>query len=345
MAAPEYFLDDPIHSDVASMNQEFSPIPSGATMKEVSDQSDEGEVRISIIIANYNARDLLEDCLNSIYQQDSRYPFEVLVVDDHSSDDSFEMVKTRFPQVRAYRNMANVHYATSNNRMFDIAKGRYLFLLNNDTIVKAGAVDALVDFMEAHPEVGCAGSKLLNEDGSIQESVKSLPNVRSALFGARSYAYRWFPNNIFSKRELLHLSEDVGVPFKAGYVSSAAMLIRRDIVQAVGYLDSRLSYHVDADYCARIWKAGWNVVYVPQSVIIHLNHRGGTLVSPRRRLKSVVEFHRGTWIFFERHMMRSYWHPVTWLIAAGIAARFVASLAIQQADEARRWLLGKLGPG
>ena len=320
MAAPEYFLDDPIHSDVASMNQEFSPIPSGATMKEVSDQSDEGEVRISIIIANYNARDLLEDCLNSIYQQDSRYPFEVLVVDDHSSDDSFEMVKTRFPQVRAYRNMANVHSATSNNRMFNIAKGRYLFLLNNDTIVKAGAVDALIDFMEAHPEVGCAGSKLLNEDGSIQESVKSLPNVRSAFFGARSYAYRWFPNNIFSKRELLHLSEDVGVPFKAGYVSSAAMLIRRDIVQAVGYLDSRLSYHVDADYCARIWKAGWNVVYVPQSVIIHLNHRGGTLVSPRRRLKSVVEFHRGTWIFFERHMMRSYWHPVTWLIAAGLAA-------------------------
>jgi hypothetical protein len=161
------------------MNQESTPISSGATVKEVSDQFDESEVRISIIIANYNARDLLEDCLNSIYQQDSRYPFEVLVVDDHSSDDSFEMVKTRFPQVRTYRNEANLHYAASNNRMFDIAKGRYLFLLNNDTIVEPGAVDVLVDFMEAHPEVGCAGSKLLNEDGSIQESVKTLLNVRS----------------------------------------------------------------------------------------------------------------------------------------------------------------------
>ena len=329
-------------SDVASLNQEFTPILSGAKLREVSDQVDESEVRISILIANYNARELLENCLNSIFQQDSRYPFEVLVVDDHSSDDSFEMVKTRFPQVRTYRNDANLHYATSNNRMFDSAKGRYLFLLNNDTTVKPGAVDVLVDFMETHPEVGCAGSKLLNEDGSIQESVKTLPNVRSALFGARSYAYRWFPNNIFSKRELLHLSKDVAAPFKAGYVSSAAMIIRRDIVKAVGYLDPRLSYHVDADYCARIWEAGWNVTYVPQSVVIHLNHRGGTLVSPRRRLKSVIEFHRGTWIYFERHMMRSYWHPVTWLIAAGIAARFVASLFIQQADEAGRWLRHRL---
>lgn len=344
MAAPDNFPDDPLRSDVASMNQESTPIPSGATVEGVSDQSEERGVRISIIIANYNARNLLEDCLSSIYRQDSRYSFEVLVVDDHSDDNSFEMVKTRFPQVRAYRNEANLHYATSNNRMFDIAEGEYLFLLNNDTIVRPGAVDVLVDFMEAHPEIGCAGSKLLNEDGSIQESVKTLPNVRSALFGARSYVYRWFPNNILSKRELLHLSQDVTSPFKAGYVSSAAMLIRRDIVKAVGYLDPRMSYHVDADYCARIWKAGWKVVYVPESVIIHLNHRGGTLVSARRRLKSVVEFHRGTWIYFERHMMQSYWHPFTWLIAAGIAARFVASLLIQLADEASRWLLHRLGP-
>ncbi len=92
----------------------------------------------------------------------------MLVVDDHSNDDSFDMVKAQFPQVRAYRNEANLHYATSNNRMFDVATGRYLFLLNNDAIVKPGAVDALVDFMEAHPEVGCAGSKLLNEDGSVE---------------------------------------------------------------------------------------------------------------------------------------------------------------------------------
>jgi GT2 family glycosyltransferase len=228
--------------------------------------------------------------------------------------------------------------------MFDIARGRYLFLLNNDTLVQPEAVDLLVDFMEAHPGVGCAGSKLLNEDGSIQESVKTLPNLRSAFFGARSYAYRWFPGNRFSKHELLNIGKEVNEPLEAGYVSSAAMVIRREIVVGIGYLDPRLSYHVDADYCARIWKAGWSVVYVPESVVIHLNHRGGTLVSPRRRLKSVIEFHRGTWIYFERHMMQSYLHPVTWLIAAGIGARFVGSLLIQQTDELRRRLLSSVLP-
>jgi len=322
------------------MNQDSAPIPAAAA-DERSDQSGTSGACVSIIIANYNARELLEDCLGSIYQGKSRYRFEVLVVDDHSTDDSFDMVKARFPQVRAYRNEANLHYAKSNNRMFDIALGRYLFLLNNDTIVKPGAVDALVDFMEAHPEVGCAGSKLLNEDGSVQESVKTLPNVRSALFGARSYLYRFLPNNVFSKRELLHWREDAVTPFTAGYVSSAAMLIRRELLGAVGYLDPRLSYHVDADYCARIWQVGLEVVYVPQSVVIHLNHRGGTLVNRRRRLKSVFEFHRGTWIFFERHMMKSYWHPYTWLIGAGIAARCVAALLIQQAEEVRRWLFSR----
>ena len=323
------------------MNHDSTRIPGAATAERPLNQSAASGVYVSIIIANYNARDLLADCLNSIYREETRYSFEVLVVDDHSNDDSFDMVKTQFPQVRAYRNEANLHYATSNNRMFDVAAGRYLFLLNNDAIVKPGSVDALVDFMEAHPEVGCAGSKLLNEDGSVQESVKTLPNIRSAFFGARSYAYRWFPNNMFSKRELLHLSEDTTRPFKAGYVSSAAMLIRRELVEAIGYFDPRLSYHVDADYCARIWQVGWDVVYVPQSVVIHLNHRGGTLVSRRRRLKSVFEFHLGTWIFFERHMMKSYWHPETWLIAAGIVGRYVAALLIQQADEVRRWLCSK----
>lgn len=300
---------------------------------------DQGQCKVSIVIANYNARQLLKDCLNSIYAHPARHSFEVLVVDDHSKDDSFAMMRAEFPQVRSFRNEANLHYAISNNRMFDLARGEFIFLLNNDTLVRPGAVDALVDFMEADPTVGCAGSKLLNEDGSLQESVKTLPNIGSAFFGARSYAYRWFPNNPLSRRELLNLGKKADIPLEAGYVSSAAMLIRRDLVASIGYLDPRLSYHVDADYGARIWKIGLKVVYVPESVVVHLNHRGGTLVSPRRRLKSVFEFHRGTWIYFERHMMKSYWHPITWIIAAGIAARFVGSLVIQQLDELRRGLM------
>jgi len=291
------------------------------------------EIVVSILIANYNARHLLGECLESIYRNPCSLPFEVLVVDDHSRDGSYEMVAERFPDVRLSRNERNLHYATSNNRMIDRARGRYLHLLNADTLMQAGAIDRLVEYLEAHPETGCVGSKLLNEDGSVQASVKLLPSLRSALFGARSYIYKLFPDNPLSKQELLHLSRDMSQPFEAGYVSSASWLMRREVVDKVGYLDARLSYHVDADYCARIWKAGWNVVYLPGSVVTHLNHKGGTLANRWRRRKAVIEFHRGTWIFFRRHQMRSVWHPYTWVVATGLLARFVYSLTIQQLSE------------
>lgn len=298
---------------------------------------------VSIIIANYNGRELLRNCLHSIYEHAGRYPFEVLVVDDCSHDDSFEMVASCFPQVRAYRNERNCHYATSNNRMFDVAQGKYLYLLNSDTLMLSGALDKLIDFLEAHPRVGCVGSKLLNEDGSVQASVKTLPNFRSALFGARSPIFKLFPDNPISRREMLHLSEDMSRPFKAGYVSSASWLMPSAIVKQVGYLDPRLSYHVDADYCARIWKAGWDVYYLPTAVVIHLDHQGGTLYDFRRRFKSVLEFHRGTWIFYQRHRMKSWWHPLTWLVIAGLAGRFVVSLVLRMADEILRMFRARLG--
>ncbi len=297
-----------------------------------------GAPLVSIIIANYNGRELLRNCLESICQHPCRYPFEILVVDDHSHDGSFEMVQSCFPDVRAYRNERNFHYATSNNRMFDVARGKYLYLLNSDTLMLANALDKLVEFLEANPRVGCVGSKLLNEDGSVQASVKSLPNFASAIWGARSPLFKLFPNNRYSRAELLHLSADMSKPFTAGYVSSASWLMPSAIVRQVGYLDPRLSYHVDADYCARIWKAGWDVYYLPDAVVIHLDHKGGTLYNPRRRLKAVIEFHRGTWIFFRRHAMKSWWHPLTWVVLAGVTVRFVVSLVLQQVGELRRSL-------
>jgi GT2 family glycosyltransferase len=293
----------------------------------------EKDVVVSILIPNYNGRDLLRNCLKSIYEHPCSYPFEVLVVDDHSNDRSFEAVRDEFPWVRLFKNTANMHYATSNNRMFDLARGKFLYLLNSDTIMLEGAIDRLVEWLDTHPRAGCVGSKLLNEDGSVQASVKTLPNLRSAFFGARSPFAKLFPTNPLTTRELLHLSMDMTKPFQAGYVSSASWLMPRQVVDEVGYLDPRLSYHVDADYCARIQKAGWEVWYLPVAVVIHLDHKGGTLYDPRRRFKAVLEFHCGSWIFFERHEMKSWLHPLTWIVIGGLAVRFVVSLTMQQLGE------------
>lgn len=287
---------------------------------------------LSIVIASYQAREVLARCLASLEAAPPSVPYEVLVVDDASSDGTAEMVRTRFSDMQLLCNERNVHYAGSNNRALTLARGRYVLLLNNDTLVPLGALDAMRVYLEQHPEVGCVGCRLLNADGSIQWSVKSLPDPMSALFGARSIVTRLFPGNRLSRRHLLH-ERGSGAPHAAGYVSSAAMMLPRRVMEQVGGLDERLSYHVDADYCKRVWDAGFEVHYLPAAHVVHLNHRGGTQVHARRRFRSLVEFHRGSWIYFRKHLMKSAWHPSSALALVGLSARFTLSLALQAVRE------------
>jgi GT2 family glycosyltransferase len=291
------------------------------------------ELVVSVIIATYNACQLLADCLGSIAENPPSEPYEVIVVDDASADGTSEMVRARFPDVRLSRNEINRHYAFSNNRAFEYARGQYLLLLNNDTIVLPQALDRMVEFLREHPEAGAVGCRLLNEDGSLQWSVKSLPNPASALFGARSIITRLLPNNPFSRHHLLHLDRDMTMPFPAGYVSSAAVMIPRHIVDKVGALDPRLSYHVDADYCKRIADAGYKSYYLPTAAIIHLDHKGGTMVSLRRRFRSLVEFHVGSYIYYRKHVHKSAWAPIHLVVVLGLLVRFVLSVGAQAGAE------------
>jgi N-acetylglucosaminyl-diphospho-decaprenol L-rhamnosyltransferase len=297
--------------------------------------SAEPAIVLSVIIPSYNACELLADCLQSIYQNPPSEPYEVIVIDDASADGTSTMVRARFPDVRLLRNEVNQHYARSNNRAIKLARGQYLHLLNNDTIVLPHALDRMVAFLREHPEAGVVGSKLLNADGTIQWSVKSLPNPGSALFGARSIITRIAPNNRFSRRHLQHLGRDLTKPFVAGYVSSASMMIPRKVVDEVGDLDVRLSYHVDADCCKRIADAGHQCYYLPTSTVIHLDHKGGTMVSLRRRFRSLVEFHVGSYIFYQKHIRRSSWSPMQAIVIMGLFARFLVSVGVQAMAEFR----------
>lgn len=295
--------------------------------------SSDSAIYLSIIIANYNGRDFVADCLESLYRNPPSCSFEVLVVDDASTDGSADVVRARFPEVQLLRNEQNIHYARANNRALDVARGALVHLLNNDTIVLPGAFDAMVHFLTSRPSVGAVGSKLFNEDGSVQASVKTLPSPMSALFGARSIVTKFLPANPFARRHLLHLRNGTTHPFPAGYVSSASIMIRRSVIDQVGYLDNRLSYHVDADYCKRIWDAGWEVYYLPTAAMVHLNHKGGTMVNARRRLKSVVEFHYGSFIYYRKHRVTHPWHPMQAVTALGLGVRFALSLGMLATSE------------
>jgi GT2 family glycosyltransferase len=291
----------------------------------------DAEIILSIVISCYNTREVVADCLRSIARHPPRCGHEIILVDDASADGTAEMVTALFPAVRLLRNARNQHYTVSNNRGIAQASGEYILLLNSDTIVLPGALDAMVAFLRDHPEAGAVGCKLLNEDGSLQWSVKALPGALSPLFGARSLITRLWPTNPLSRRHLLHLSHDMTQPFSAegGYISGAAAMMPRGVLEQVGALDPTLVYHVDADHCKRIADAGYKCFYLPTASILHLNHRGGTMANPWARLRTLLMFELHSYRFYRKHHRPARWSPMPGIVVLGLSCHFLALAAGQ----------------
>jgi GT2 family glycosyltransferase len=285
----------------------------------------ERDVVVSVVIPCYNARVLLESCLESIYAQPPQRPLEVVVVDDASRDGCSEMVRKKFSQVHLLRNPRNLGYARSTNAGIAAARGSFIYLLNADVEVLPGAIDNLVGFLESHPDAGAAASLLYNRDGSVQASVKALPSVRSAFFGARSWLSRWWPDNPMTRKELLHWMAEDGEAFTAGYVSSASLMVHRDVFRSVGVLDAGFFYFLDADFCKRIWDSKRKVFCVPAAGVVHHEHQGGSLGTLGRRFRAVGNFHYGAFRYFRKHGGKSLWHPINLLVILCLGARFVFS--------------------
>ena len=213
------------------------------------DDSWPGPVVLSIIISTYDARDMVADCVQSIYENPPSEPYEIVLIDDASTDDTSEVVRDRFPEVRLRRNAVNRHYTKSNNFAIDLSRGEYVYLLNNDTIMLPHTLDRMIAFLREHPDAGAVGSKMINPDGTTQWTIKSLPNLRSAFFGGRGMFTRMFPNNRFSQRRFLNLDRESSEPLVAGYISGASKMMPRKVVDKVGYLDERLFYQIGRASC------------------------------------------------------------------------------------------------
>ena len=260
-------------------------------------------------------------------------PFETILVDDAPTDGTDEMVRVSYPEVQLVRNEINQHYAYSNNKALEQARGQFVLLLNNDTIVLPLALDRMISFLRNHPEAGMVGCKLLNEDGTIQWSVKALPSPAAALFGARSILSKVFPNNPFTRQHLLHLDRDMTQPFVAGFVSGAGSMMPLAVFERVGRLDDQFFYHVDADYCKRIAEAGYKCYYLPTASIIHLNHKGGTTASLSRRFRSLLKFELDSYRYYRKHMQSSPWSPMQLVVALGLSFHFLALASAQALAE------------
>jgi GT2 family glycosyltransferase len=278
-------------------------------------------VALLVVILNYNTRDLLRDCLSSLREQGA-VSFKTCVVDNASPDNSADMVATEFPEVELIRNPRNNGYSAGNNLGFrqfgfpDAARARHLMLLNPDTVVPPGALASMLAFLDAHPDVGVVGPRLLLPDGSLDKACRrSFPTPEVSFYRLTKLS-RLFPKSRrFNSYNMEYLDEHVQTDVDA--VVGACMLLRGEAVQAVGLLDEQFfMYGEDLDWCLRVKQAGWRVVYYPDAIVHHVK-RAASSSSPRAR----YEFQRAMWLFYKKHYARTTPMPVDLLVKIGLWAR------------------------
>lgn len=253
-------------------------------------------MELSIGIVNWNTRQLLDQCLQSVYNTLDGLEAEVIVVDNNSSDGSVEMVAEKYPRVRLFSLYTNTGFSHANNLAYSRSRGRYFLMLNSDTIVLPGALKVLVEYLREHPEAGVVGGRLLNGDGTLQRSCSPFPTPVTELFDAL-YLSKIFPKSrLFGRFAMSYW--DFGTAREVDFAGGSCIALRREAIEQVGFLDeSFFMYSEEADLCYRMKRAGWGVFYTPDASVIHLG--GGSSKLDVKR--TVVELYQSKHRFMLKH--------------------------------------------
>lgn len=256
-------------------------------------------MKLSIIIVSWNVKADLFRCLKSIKENRPHEEFEIIVVDNASTDGSVDIIKSDFPDVKIIANNNNVGFSAANNQAIKIAKGRYVFLLNPDTIIYPKSLDTLITFLDDHQDVGACGPKFLGRDGHVHFSVGYVPTFRSLLYGRTFLRSLWIFRRSHMKLTTRNFSYEKSEDVEQ--LSGAALMVRRSVIEIIGLMDeSFFMYYEDVDLCLRIRKAGFRIVYLPDSVIMHIGGRSSDQISARRR----IMLYRSLFIYFRKHRGR-----------------------------------------
>ncbi|MGC8880428.1 MAG: glycosyltransferase family 2 protein [Anaerolineae bacterium] len=242
---------------------------------------------LSIVIVNWNTRDLLAQCLASVYAHPPDCVFDVWVVDNASTDGSAAMVRERFPQVHLIENRENVGFARANNQAIRASTGRYVLLLNSDAWVRPMALHRMVEFMDAYPIAGAAGPRLLNPDGTLQPSAHPM----STLWREGWHLFHLDALRRLSTYEMHRWSVDQPRPVEVA--SGACLCLRRAALDQIGLLNERyFMYAEEVDICYRLAQLRWQVWWVPQAEVVHLGGGSTTMVSDEMLVELYRSKHR-----------------------------------------------------
>ncbi|MDO8671556.1 MAG: glycosyltransferase family 2 protein [Dehalococcoidia bacterium] len=298
---------------------------------------------LSVIIVNWNTKDLLLRCLESLRVDlndtdqwhllpDGRpLSFEVLVVDNASTDGSADMVAARFPQVRLLANETNAGFTKANNQAISLSQGQYVILLNSDAEIVGQAMETMVTYLDDHPEIGVVGPKLLNTDGSVQSSHRRFPTLATG-FVESTILQRYFPRSrLLSRYYCLDLPADREQD--VDWVVGACLMVRRTAIAEVGLLDDDFfMYSEELDWCWRIKKAGWKVAFLASAEVVHHYGKSSERDLPQRH------------IYFNDSKLKLYRKHFGLPAATALRLFILATYVFQVLEEGLKFLLGHKRP-
>jgi GT2 family glycosyltransferase len=302
-------------------------------------------VDVSVVIVSFNTREVLRECLQTLERQTCKVTYETIVVDNASADGSADMVEKEFSGVRMVRSAVNLGFAAANNRGFALARGRYVSQLNSDAFMQPGALDLAVQHMDAKPNVGLSGGRLVGRDGSWQPSVRKFPSPLNEALSLTGLAAKYRKSRFFGRAD--RTWADPLEPGPADWVPGAFTLIRREVLEQIGHLDERFFlYFDDVDLCRRVKALGHAVWYFPDVVVTHIGGESARAVSHLAlsssgvqlvlwRMRSQLLYHRkyhgafGAWLTM---MLEASWN---WLRALSNSRRRKDPAHVGKAQESR----------
>ena len=272
---------------------------------------------LSVLIVSYNTRELLDGCLTSVISMlNLGSDHEVVVVDNASADGSAAMVRSAFPQVRLLANEQNRGFSAGSNQAIQSSSGRYVMLLNPDTVVRSGALGRMMELLDDDAEIGVVGPKLVYPDGSFQHSAFTFPTLPMIFLDFFPLNYRLMDSRLNGRypRALY----DVGEPFPVDHPLGAGLMVRRRVIEEVGLLDeSFFMYCEEIDWCMRIKDAGWQVYCCSQAEVVHYEAQS----TAQFRDEMFIELHRSRYRLYEKHYSGSFRRAARWLVLLGLTQR------------------------
>jgi len=258
-------------------------------------------IDLSIIVVNFNVKEFLKNLLDSIKKASQNFSLEIIVVDNASDDGSVEMIKDKFPEIILIENKSNLGFGKANNQGLKIAKGKFILLINPDTLVAEDTFVKMIDFFNANPDTGMAGCKILNPDGTLQLACRrSFPGPWTAFTKVTGLSTLFPKSKLFAKYNLTYLDENQ--TYEVDAISGSFMMLRKEVYEKVGGFDEQFfMYGEDLDLCYRIQKAGYKIYYVHTTQIIH--YKGES--TKRSSLDETKIFYQAMHLFVKKHLSSS----------------------------------------